>query len=83
MGPVLLDRLAVDLALEEQSYFAKANEECGVPRLFGLDPYEMIGEKIMARNRRQGGSSKDVYDLDLWAQRPFDARPGKRSRATL
>lgn len=47
-------------------------EECGVPRLFGLDPYEMIGEKIMACNRRQGGSSKDVYDLDLWAQRPFD-----------
>jgi len=32
----------------------------------------MIGEKIMACNRRQGGSSKDVYDLDLWARRPFD-----------
>lgn len=62
----------VDLPLQEQSYFAKAREECGVPRLFGLDPYEMIGEKIMACNRRQGGSSKDVYDLDLWAQRPFD-----------
>jgi hypothetical protein len=62
----------VDLTLQEQSYFAKASEECGVPRLFGLDPYEMIGEKIMACNRRQGGSSKDVYDLDLWAQRPFD-----------
>lgn len=62
----------VDLPLQEQSYFAKAGEECGVPRLFGLDPYEMIGEKIMACNRRQGGSSKDVYDLDLWAQRPFD-----------
>ncbi len=63
----------VDLTLQEQSYFAKAREECGVPRLFGVDPYEMIGEKIMACNRRQGGSSKDVYDLDLWAQRPFDA----------
>lgn len=62
----------VDLPLQEQSYFAKAVEECGLPRLFGLDPYEMIGEKIMACNRRQGGSSKDVYDLDLWARRPFD-----------
>jgi predicted nucleotidyltransferase component of viral defense system len=62
----------VDLPLQEQSYFGKAAAECGVPRLFGLDPYEMIGEKIMACNRRQGGSSKDVYDLDLWARRPFD-----------
>lgn len=62
----------VDLTLQAQSYFAKAGEECGVPRLFGVDPYEMIGEKIMACNRRQGGSSKDVYDLDLWARRPFD-----------
>lgn len=68
----------VDLTLQEQSYFAKAGEECGVPRLFGLDPYEMIGEKIMACNRRQGGSSKDVYDLDLWAQRPFDAHLVRR-----
>jgi predicted nucleotidyltransferase component of viral defense system len=68
----------VDLTLQEQSYFAKAGEECGVPRLFGLDPYEMIGEKIMACNRRQGGSSKDVYDLDLWAQRPFDERLVRR-----
>jgi predicted nucleotidyltransferase component of viral defense system len=68
----------VDLTLQEQSYFAKASEECGVPRLFGLDPYEMIGEKIMACNRRQGGSSKDVYDLDLWARRPFDERLVRR-----
>lgn len=68
----------VDLTLQEQSYFAKAGEECGVPRLFGVDPYEMIGEKIMACNRRQGGSSKDVYDLDLWAQRPFDERLVRR-----
>lgn len=62
----------VELTLQEQSYFGKARQECGVPRLFGLDPYEMIGEKIMACNRRRGGSSKDVYDLDLWAGRPFD-----------
>jgi len=71
----------VDLPLQEQSYFGKAIEECGVPRLFGLDPYEMIGEKIMACNRRQGGSSKDVYDLDLWAQRPFDERLVRRLAA--
>lgn len=68
----------VDLTLQQQSYFAKASEECGVPRLYGLDPYEMIGEKIMACNRRRGGSSKDVYDLDLWAQRPFDERLVRR-----
>jgi hypothetical protein len=64
LDPILPAR---ELILQEQSYFAKVREECGVPRLFGLDPYEMIGEKIMACNRRQGGSSKDVYDLDLWA----------------
>lgn len=68
----------VDLPLQEQSYFGKASEECGLPRLFGLDPYEMIGEKIMACSRRQGGSGKDVYDLDLWAQRPFDERLVRR-----
>ncbi|HEY0391527.1 MAG TPA: nucleotidyl transferase AbiEii/AbiGii toxin family protein [Solirubrobacterales bacterium] len=68
----------VELTLQEQSYFTKAGKECGVPRLFGLDPYEMIGEKIMACNRRQGGSSKDVYDLDLWARRPFDERLVRR-----
>jgi hypothetical protein len=33
----------------------------------------MIGEKIMACNRRGiGGSGKDVYDLFLWSKRPFD-----------
>jgi hypothetical protein len=32
----------------------------------------MIGEKLMACNRRLGGSAKDVYDLHLWSQRPFD-----------
>ena len=31
----------------------------------------MIGEKIMACNRRLGGSAKDIYDLYLWAARPF------------
>lgn len=35
----------VDLTLQEQSYFTKADEECGVPQLFGLDPYEMIGSR--------------------------------------
>ena len=81
----------VDLTLQEQSYYAKAGEECGVPRLFGLDPYEMIGEKIMACNRRQGGSSKDVYDLDLWASGPLTSascvdspfsRPGRIDAAS-
>lgn len=57
------------LILQIQPYFRHI--ECGVPELFGLDPYEMIGEKIMACNRRLGGSGKDVYDLYLWAQRPF------------
>lgn len=32
----------------------------------------MIGEKIVACNRRLGGSGKDAYDLFLWAARPFD-----------
>jgi hypothetical protein len=32
----------------------------------------MIGEKIMACNRRRGGSAKDVYDLFVWSQRPFN-----------
>jgi Nucleotidyl transferase AbiEii toxin, Type IV TA system len=59
------------LTLVPQGYFARV--ECGVPHLFGLDPYEMIGEKLMACNRRLGGSAKDVYDLYLWTQRPFDA----------
>lgn len=49
-----------------------------MPRLFGLDPYEMIGEKIMACHRRVGGSSKDVYDLDLWAGRPFGEALARR-----
>lgn len=39
----------------------------------------MIGEKIMACNRRGiSGSSRDVYDLYLWAQRPFDDRLARR-----
>lgn len=33
----------------------------------------MIGEKIVACNRRVGGLGKDVYDLFLWARRPFDS----------
>lgn len=66
MTPILPPR---PLVPEEQSYFRHV--ECGVPTLCGLDPYEMIGEKIMACSRRIGGSSKDVYDLFLWADRPF------------
>lgn len=68
LDPILEPR---QLDLATQTYFKHV--ECGVPTLFGLDPYEMIGEKIMACNRRGlGGSSKDVYDLFLWSQRPFD-----------
>ena len=61
----------VDLELQPQTYFARV--EFAPPRLHGLDPYEMIGEKIMACNRRRGGSAKDVYDLFLWSERPFNA----------
>lgn len=68
----------VELRLQRQTYFKQAEPECGLPRLYGLDPYEMIGEKIMACNRRVGGSSKDVYDLDLWARRPFDEGLARR-----
>jgi predicted nucleotidyltransferase component of viral defense system len=60
---------ARDLTLVPQSYFRRL--EYAVPGLHGLDPYEMIGEKIMACNRRVGGSGKDPYDLFLWAGRPF------------
>jgi predicted nucleotidyltransferase component of viral defense system len=60
----------VDLRLVEQPYFRRV--EFPPPLLHGLDPYEMIGEKLMACNRRRGGSAKDVYDLFLWSERPFD-----------
>lgn len=60
----------VDLPLMPQPYFKAV--EFDPPRLFGLDPYEMIGEKVMACNRRRGGSAKDVYDLYLWSERPFN-----------
>ncbi len=73
LEPVLEPRA---LPLVPQGYFARV--ECGVPHLFGLDPYEMIGEKLMACNRRLGGSAKDVYDLYLWTQRPFDAELVRR-----
>ena len=65
-----------DLVLERQGYFSRL--EISPPTLYGLDPYEMIGEKIMACNRRQGGSGKDVYDLFLWSRRPFDADLARR-----
>jgi predicted nucleotidyltransferase component of viral defense system len=68
LEPILEPRT---LILLTQGYFARV--ECGVPELFGLDPYEMIGEKLMACNRRLGGSAKDIYDLYLWSARPFDS----------
>lgn len=67
---------ARNLSLISQSYFRRL--ECAVPALHGLDPYEMIGEKIMACNRRIGGSGKDPYDLFLWAGRPFSAELVRR-----
>ncbi|MGH2953018.1 MAG: nucleotidyl transferase AbiEii/AbiGii toxin family protein [Solirubrobacterales bacterium] len=74
----ILEPVRLDLAT--QTYFKHV--ECGVPVLFGIDPYEMIGEKIMACNRRGfGGSGKDVYDLFLWSQRPFDDRLVRRLAA--
>jgi predicted nucleotidyltransferase component of viral defense system len=73
LEPILPAR---DLPLVEQPYFSRL--ECGVPLLHGLDPYEMIAEKIVACNRRLGGSAKDVYDLNLWAARPFDGRLVRR-----
>lgn len=73
LDPVLDSR---DLELQYQSYFAHVEFES--PLLHGLDPYEMVGEKIMACNRRLGGSAKDVYDLYLWAGRPFDQRLVRR-----
>jgi len=60
----------VDLRLIGQTYFQHV--EFSPPLLYGLDPYEMIAEKIMACNRRRGGSGKDVYDLFLWSNRPFN-----------
>lgn len=73
LEPILLAR---DLPLAEQPYFARV--ECGPPLLCGLDPYEMIAEKIIACNRRLGGSAKDLYDLSLWAARPFDEKLVRR-----
>lgn len=67
LTPILEPR---ELILQRQTYFERVEFE--PPRLHGLDPYEMIGEKLMACNRRRGGSAKDVYDLYLWSQRPFD-----------
>jgi hypothetical protein len=77
LNPVLEPR---PLTLVPQAYFARI--ECGVPDLFGLDPYE----KLMACNRRLGGSAKDDYDLHLWSERPLrrDARPPpRRAEGTL
>jgi len=73
LDPILDGR---DLTLQQQGYFSRV--EVPVPLLYGLDPYEMIGEKIMACSRRVGGSGKDVYDLFLWAGRPFDTELVRR-----
>jgi len=73
LDPILDGR---DLTLQQQGYFSRV--EVPVPLLYGLDPYEMIGEKIMACSRRVGGSGKDVYDLYLWAGRPFDTELVRR-----
>jgi len=67
LDPILDPR---DLTLQPQSYFDRV--EFPPPAIRSLDPYEMIGEKVMACNRRLGGSAKDVYDLYLWSNRPFD-----------
>jgi predicted nucleotidyltransferase component of viral defense system len=67
MQPILDPRV---LILQPQSYHKAV--EFQAPALWGLDPYEMIAEKIVACNRRQGGSAKDVYDLWLWSARPFN-----------
>jgi predicted nucleotidyltransferase component of viral defense system len=66
MNPILEP---VDLVLQTQGYFSRV--EFAPPVLHGLDPYEMIGEKLMACNRRLYGSGKDVYDLFLWSREPF------------
>ena len=68
LDPILDSR---DLVLQDQPYLARVEFE--PPLLHSLDPYEMIGEKIMACHRRLGGSAKDIYDLFLWAGRPFSA----------
>lgn len=66
----------VDLPLVDQPYHRHV--EFPPPLLHGLNPYEMVGEKIMACNRRRGGSAKDVYDLFLWSERPFDHKLVRR-----
>jgi uncharacterized protein len=73
LHPILDSR---DLVLQEQPYFARV--EFDPPLLRGLDPYEMVGEKIMACHRRLGGSAKDIYDLFLWASRPFSTELVRR-----
>jgi predicted nucleotidyltransferase component of viral defense system len=66
----------VDHSPFQQEYLSRV--EFDAPTLHGLDHYEMIGEKIMACNRRQGGSAKDIYDLYLWSKKPFDAELVRR-----
>ncbi len=76
LQPVLQPR---DLYIVDQEYHSRV--KFARPVLFGLDPYEMIGEKILACNRRQGGSAKDVYDLYLWSGKPFNSQLVRRVAA--
>ena len=55
-------------AMEHQSYFPWL--EYAVPEVRRLDVTEMISEKVRATFQRAKG--RDIYDLHLFAQRPFD-----------
>jgi uncharacterized protein len=71
------------LRLAEQPYFRHL--DVPLPELWGLDAYEMIGEKLMACNRRVGGSGKDPYDFVkpdlkvLSSPRSQSAQPSRRN----
>ena len=56
LNPILEPR---QLALVPQTYFKHV--ECGVPTLFGLDPYEMIGEKLMAMNEHASDQGRIAF----------------------
>ncbi len=77
LEPILEPRA---LSLVQQGYFAHV--ECGVPGLFGLDPYEMIGEKLMACNRRLGGSAKTSTTFTSGPGDPLTMRWSVASRCS-
>jgi predicted nucleotidyltransferase component of viral defense system len=56
-------------SLMPQPYFSRLEFE--PQAVVSLHPCEMLAEKVMACNRRRGGSGKDVYDLYLFAQQGF------------